>query len=126
MLSQLELRHLYAAVVLADELNFTRAAHRLRITQPALSKQIMQLEKQYRFRLFIRDRKNPAQLTEAGRTFVHEARRALLHAERAVRMARAAHRGYQSALPQSEKHHLPISHQPATRLPSNRTPTGKA
>ena len=93
---QVEFRHLYAAVVLADELNFTQAAERLGITQPALSKQIMQIEKQCRFRLFIRDRKNPAQLTEAGRTFVREARRALLHAERAVDMGRRAHRGYQT------------------------------
>ena len=96
VLSQVELRHLYAAVVLADELNFTRAAQRLRFTQPALSKQIMQLEKQCRFRLFIRDRKSPAQLTKAGRTFVQEARRALLHAQRAVDMARRAHGGYQT------------------------------
>ena len=87
LFSQVELRHLYAAVVLADELNFTRAAQRLRITQPALSKQMMQIEKQCRSRLFIRDRKSPAQLIEAERTFVQEARRALLHAQRAVDMA---------------------------------------
>lgn len=87
MPSQLELRHLYAAVVLAEDLNFTRAAFRLEITQPALSRQIMQLEKQYQFQLFIRDRKHPVRLTEAGRSFVHEARRALLHAERAIRLA---------------------------------------
>ena len=38
MSSQLELRHLHAAVVLAEDLNFTRAALRLQITQPALGK----------------------------------------------------------------------------------------
>src|SRR5438270_6297620 len=36
----LDVRHLYSVVVLAEELNFTRAAHRLRITQCALSWQI--------------------------------------------------------------------------------------
>lgn len=89
----LELRHLHAAVVLAEDLSFTRAALRLGITQPALSRQIMQLEKQYQFQLFIRDKKHPVQLTEAGRSFVDEGRRALLHAERAIRLAREAHLG---------------------------------
>jgi DNA-binding transcriptional LysR family regulator len=36
----IEVRHLHAVVVLAEEMNFTRAAHRLNVTQPALSKQI--------------------------------------------------------------------------------------
>jgi DNA-binding transcriptional LysR family regulator len=57
----------------------------------------MQLEKQCRFPLSIRDRKNPAQLTEAGCNFVQEARRALLHAQRAIGMARAAHHDELSA-----------------------------
>jgi DNA-binding transcriptional LysR family regulator len=84
MLPQLDVRHLYSVVVLAEELNFTRAAHRLRITQSDLSRQVTELEKQHGFHLFNRDRKRAAQLTDAGRTFVEEARSALLHADRAI------------------------------------------
>jgi DNA-binding transcriptional LysR family regulator len=98
MLPQLDVRHLYSVVILAEELNFTRAAHRLRITQSALSRQITELEKQHGFQLFNRDRKRAAQLTEAGRTFVEEARSALLHADRAIHLARAAHNGYNNVL----------------------------
>ena len=55
MFPNLEIRHLHAVIVLAEELNFTRAADRLHITQPALSKQITDLEAQHRFHLFTRD-----------------------------------------------------------------------
>jgi DNA-binding transcriptional LysR family regulator len=98
MVPQLDVRHLYSVVILAEELNFTRAAHRLRITQSALSRQITELEKQHGFQLFNRDRKRAAQLTEAGRMFVEEARSALLHADRAIHLARAAHHGYDNVL----------------------------
>jgi DNA-binding transcriptional LysR family regulator len=98
MLPQFDVRHLYSVVVLAEELNFTRAAHRLRISQPALSRQITDLEKQYGFQLVTRDRKRGAQLTEAGRMFVEEARAALLHADRAIQLARAAHHGHENVV----------------------------
>ena len=98
MLPRLDVRHLYSVVILAEELNFTRAAHRLHITQSALSRQITELEKQHGFQLFNRDRKRAAQLTEAGRAFVEEARSALLHADRAIHLARAAHNGYDNVL----------------------------
>jgi len=98
MLPLVDVRHLYSVVILAEELNFTRAAHRLRITQSALSRQINELETQHGFQLFNRDRKRAAQLSEAGRTFVQEARLALLHADRAIHMARAAHHGYENVL----------------------------
>ena len=98
MVPQVDVRHLYSVVILAEELNFTRAAHRLRITQSALSRQITELETQHGFQLFNRDRKRAAQLTEAGRTFVQEARSALLHADRAIHLARAAHHGYENVL----------------------------
>jgi len=98
MLPQVDVRHLHAVVILAEELNFTRAAHRLCITQSALSRQITELEKQHAFQLFKRDRKRVAELTEAGRTFVEEARSALLHADRAIHLARAAHNGHEHVL----------------------------
>lgn len=87
-----ETRLMQAATVLAEELNFSRAAERLHITQPALSKQIYELEDQLEFRLFERNHQG-VELTDAGRAFVEEAREALLHAERAVVAARVIFNG---------------------------------
>lgn len=93
-----EIRHLYAVVVLAEELSFTRAAHLLHITQPALSRQITEIEETHRFHLFTRDKRRPVELTDAGRVFVAEARSALFHTERAIHLARATHDGAESVL----------------------------
>ena len=79
MFPRLEVRHLHAVIVLAEELNFTRAADRLHITQSGFSKEINEVEAQHRFHLFIRTNKRNMELTEVGRTFVEEARLALLH-----------------------------------------------
>ena len=98
MFPNVEVRHLHAVIVLAEELNFTRAAHRLHITQPALSKQITELEEDHRVQLFTRDKKRNVELTDAGRVFVEEAHSALLHTERAVHFARAVHEGAKSVL----------------------------
>src|SRR6202046_4644592 len=98
MFPNLEIRHLHAVIVLAEELNFTRAADRLHITQPALSKQITDLEGEYRLHLFTRDTRRVVELTDAGRAFVEEARSALFHTERAVHLAHAAHNGSNSVL----------------------------
>jgi len=98
MFPNLEVRHLHAVIVLAEELNFTRAADRLHITQPALSKQITDLEAEHRFHLFTRHKRRVVELTDAGRVFVEEARSALSHTERAVHFARAAHDGSDSIL----------------------------
>ena len=62
-----ELRHLEAFQVLADELNFTRAAGRLHITQQALSTQLRQLEHRVGAPLFERTTRSVT-LTDAGRT----------------------------------------------------------
>jgi DNA-binding transcriptional LysR family regulator len=67
-----EIRHLLAVIALAEELNFRRAADRLHITQPALSKQITDLETVHRFHLFTRDKRRIVELTDAGRLFVEE------------------------------------------------------
>ena len=91
MFPNVEVRHLQAVNALAEELSFTRAAHRLHITQSTLSKQIAEIEEHYRFHLFTRDNKKIVELTDAGRVFVEEARSALSHMERAVHLARAAH-----------------------------------
>src|SRR5208337_1893228 len=93
-----EIRHLLAVIALAEELNFRRAAGRLHITQPALSKQITDLEAEHRFHLFTRNKRRLVELTDAGRVFVQEASSALSHTERAVHLARAAHDGSDSIL----------------------------
>jgi DNA-binding transcriptional LysR family regulator len=93
-----EIRHLHAVIILAEERNFTRAAGRLHITQPALSKQITELEEGHQFQLFTRDKRRLVELTDAGRVFVEEARLALLHTEQAVHFARVAYEGSDSIL----------------------------
>ncbi len=92
-----EIRLLQAAIVLAEELNFSRAAERLHLTQPALSKQIVELEGQLGFRLFERNHQI-VELTDAGRAFVEEAREAVLHTERAVVAAKAVFNGADEVL----------------------------
>lgn len=84
-----ELRLLRYVAALAEELNFTRAAARLRVAQPSLSKQIRDLEEYVGLKLFERT-KREVRLTAAGEAFADEARQAILHAERAVEVARAA------------------------------------
>ena len=98
MLSTIELRHLHAVIALAEELNFTRAALRLHISQPALSKQITELEQAHGFPMFIRTKKRFVELTDAGSAFVAEAKASIMHLERAGAHGRAAHEGSDDAL----------------------------
>jgi DNA-binding transcriptional LysR family regulator len=83
----LELSHLRAFVVVASELHFGRAAARLNITQPPLSRQIQALEQTIGVDLFVRTSRS-VRLTSAGYAFLREAHRLLEHAEAAVRVAR--------------------------------------
>lgn len=85
----MELRHLRYFVAVAEELNFTRAAARLRTAQPSLSQQIRQLELQLGVPLFDRGR-HQISLTNAGRIFLHQARDILARVEHARRLARQA------------------------------------
>ena len=72
----MELRHLRYFVGVAEEQHFGRAAERLHIAQPALSRQIQDLEKEISFRLFDRLPRG-VRLNAAGKLFLNDARRIL-------------------------------------------------
>ena len=83
----MELRLLRYFVAVAEELNFTRAAHRLHIAQPPLSRQIRQLEELIGVQLFVRDRRRVT-LTSAGRVLLREARIVLDQVRHALDLTR--------------------------------------
>jgi LysR family transcriptional regulator, benzoate and cis,cis-muconate-responsive activator of ben and cat genes len=84
----MELRHLRYFVGVAEEENVSRAALKLHVSQPALSRQIRDLEDELGFPLLERSAKS-VRLTEAGRKFLGEARAVLQRAEDAVGAARS-------------------------------------
>jgi DNA-binding transcriptional LysR family regulator len=84
----MELRHFRYFVAVAEEENVSRAALKLHVSQPGLSRQIHDLEDEMGFQLFQRNAKS-LRLTEAGKTFLDQARAVLQHADEAVKAARA-------------------------------------
>ncbi len=85
----MELRHLRYFVAVAEELNVTRAAARLRVAQPALSSQIKDLEEELQTSLLERGRTG-VQLTRAGKVFYLRARSILTDSAQAANEARTA------------------------------------
>ena len=88
----MELRHLRYFVAVAEEENVSRAALKLHVSQPGISRQIHDLEDEIGFQLFERSAKS-MRLTEAGKVFLVEAHAVLQHAEDAVNRARTVSGG---------------------------------
>jgi DNA-binding transcriptional LysR family regulator len=87
-----ELRHLRYFMAVAEELHFGRAAARLHIAQPPLSRQIQLLEREIGVTLFSRAGRR-VRLSAAGEAFLRGTRRVLAEADAAVHDAQRAQRG---------------------------------
>lgn len=92
-----EMRLFQAAIALAEELNYSRAAVRLNLSQPALSKQIDLLEATLGLKLFERSH-HRVSVTDAGQRFVAQARESVHYAERALYEASSALHGVEETL----------------------------
>ncbi|GAB3360345.1 LysR family transcriptional regulator [Amycolatopsis echigonensis] len=86
------LEQLRGFVAVADELHFGRAAARLKMTQPPLSRQVQKLERAVGAQLLVRDNRR-VELTAAGEVFLLEARRLLSLADAAPDLARRVSSG---------------------------------
>jgi DNA-binding transcriptional LysR family regulator len=93
----MELRHLRYFVAVAEEQNVTRAAARLHVSQPSLSRQIRDLEDELNVALFDH-RAKAVRLTKAGRVFLDEVRTALERTEQAVKVAKTFAREQQTEI----------------------------
>ncbi len=93
----MELRHLRCFVALAEELHFTRAAERLHIEQPPLSRAIKELEDDLGVVLFERNRRGTV-LTEAGATFLQGVRRVFAVLKQAQENVQAVAAGLSGSL----------------------------
>ena len=88
----MELRHLRYYVAVAEALNFTKAAARLRVAQPSLSRQMQSLEDEIGVNLMKRSPRGVT-LTAEGKLFLDEARQVIARADESVNKVRALARG---------------------------------
>ena|SRR5437879_3765480 len=88
----MELRQLRYFVAVAEERHFGRAAKRLGVAQPALSRQMQRLEKEFGGALLVRTPQG-TRPTRAGQTLLEEARRLVTSADAAADHVRATFRG---------------------------------
>lgn len=79
----MELRHFKYFVAVAEELNFGRAAARLHVVQPAVSKQVSNMEKELGVQLFHRN-KREVRLSQAGQLFLPDAKKVIEQVGRAI------------------------------------------
>jgi DNA-binding transcriptional LysR family regulator len=93
----MELRHLRYFVGVAEELNYRKAAERLHVAPPALSRQVKDLESELGVQLLDRDT-GGVRLTDAGAAFLAEARIMLAQSQRAVTVAQEAAKGLRGQL----------------------------
>jgi DNA-binding transcriptional LysR family regulator len=102
----MELRHLRYFVTVAEELHFGRAAERLNMSQPPLSRQIQELEEELGFALFTREY-HKVTLTDAGRSYLAHARLILDQVAHARQEAAGIARGGTGLLRVGHGTHLP-------------------
>ena len=93
----MELRHIRYFLAVAEEMNFTRAAEKLCIAQPPLSRQIQDLENELGTKLFIRS-PHHMELTEAGELFLQYGARILELSEKSVEDIREMDNGLQGTI----------------------------
>jgi DNA-binding transcriptional LysR family regulator len=93
----MDLRRLRYFIAVAEEGHVTRAAERLDMQQPPLSRQIRLMERELKVQLFRRLPRG-VELTSAGQVLLHEAKAILTHVDRALEATRRAARGEQGSL----------------------------
>src|SRR5271170_3149422 len=97
MLAEMELRHLRYFVAVAEDLSFTKAAQKLRLAQPSLTRQVRNLEDEIGVKLLDRSG-NRIALTEEGRQFLFDAKKLLAMSDESVATVQRMNRGQSAGL----------------------------
>jgi DNA-binding transcriptional LysR family regulator len=97
MRNKLKIRHLEAVIALAEEMNYTRAAKRIGLTQSGMSRCIQSAEREAKATLFVRNT-SKVELTDSGRLYYEHACISIAHGERAVRSAVESRDGAETLL----------------------------
>jgi DNA-binding transcriptional LysR family regulator len=118
----MDLRHLRYFQAVAEDLSFSRAAKRLRVAQPALSRSVQELERDVGVQLIERNRRTVA-LTSAGRVLLHETGLLLERVEESLRRVRRTAAGEEGELrlgyigPPTQRFLGRLLHEYRTRFP---------